>query len=43
MIKKEWNWMVDKVWVCGCGSMNSPTLDYCPQCNKVKENEDEEE
>jgi hypothetical protein len=42
MIKKEWSWMVDEVWVCGCGSMNSPTLEYCPQCNKDKENEDEE-
>ena len=44
MIKKEWLFMdsmVDKVWICGCGSMNSPTLEYCPQCNKDKENEDE--
>ena len=44
MIKKEWLFMdsmVDNVWICGCGSMNSPTLESCPQCNKVKENEDE--
>ncbi len=42
MIKQEWSWMVDEVWVCECGSMNSPTLEYCPQCDKNKENENEE-
>jgi hypothetical protein len=33
----DYSWMVDKVWICGCGSMNSPTLEYCPECNKDKD------
>jgi hypothetical protein len=28
--------IVDNIWRCGCGSMNSPFLEKCGGCGKEK-------
>lgn len=44
MEKKPFNSIVDHVWRCGCGAMNSPYRETCGGCgiiNTIKETTDE--
>ena len=33
----KYGYLVDNIWKCGCGSLNSATLENCPECNISKE------
>jgi hypothetical protein len=33
----EYKSIVDNVWKCGCGGMNSPYNNYCGKCKMTKD------